>query len=105
MPGLNQRGPLNEGPMTGGRRGICTSTDTSGKRFSGRGAAGRRPGTGRRLGKRGCQGYGWQMSFDEEFDRPPVQQAATEDSFVNRVALLESELAEIKNKLENLSKP
>lgn len=105
MPGLNQRGPLNEGPMTGGRRGECTSTHTPGQRFSGRGAAGGRPGMGRRCGRRAGQGYGWRTGFDEEFDQPTVQQAATKDSFMDRVEFLEAELAAIKDTLENLSKP
>ena len=29
MPGLNQKGPLSEGPLTGGQRGTCTQNDTT----------------------------------------------------------------------------
>ena len=29
MPGFNGRGPLNEGPLTGRRRGHCTENNTS----------------------------------------------------------------------------
>jgi hypothetical protein len=28
MPGMNGKGPLGNGPLTGGQRGVCTQTGT-----------------------------------------------------------------------------
>jgi hypothetical protein len=63
MPGLNGKGPLGKGPMTGGQRGICRQSSTNKAEQSqdtpmdnvqgqgkGQGGAGRGAGKGRRRG-------------------------------------------------------
>lgn len=83
MPGLNQTGPMGQGPMTGRRMGRCTNFGASfrnsdgakentngnlpedfyGRGFGyGRGRCGRGLGMGRRRG-----GYGRGMGFQNRF--------------------------------------
>ena len=57
MPGFNKKGPQNQGPMTGGRRGIC-NCDTNETQDElplgrGRGLGGKRTGGASRCGGRG----------------------------------------------------
>lgn len=93
MPGFNQRGPENQGPMTGRRQGRCADNDNAGD-------FGRRCQGGRsRRGNRGMANAQWNR---------PAQQ--TPNSFVdNKEALkqraqnLENELQAIKQELNNLS--
>ncbi|MBT6337755.1 MAG: DUF5320 domain-containing protein [Desulfobacula sp.] len=103
MPGFNQTGPMNEGPMTGGGRGICTHMASPGQRFAGRDVTEYGQGAGRRRGKRGCQGYGRGIVTNIKFEQQPVQAAATKESLKNRAKFLEGELASIKKELLNLS--
>lgn len=68
MPGLNQNGPLGQGPLSGGQRGICAEKKvptTTGENMTGpqpeagfRGGAGcrRRGGSGRGAGQGVGQG-------------------------------------------------
>lgn len=65
MPGLDRRGPLGSGPMTGGRRGLCGNarfgydTPVSGGLGYGRGLGMRRgPGTGFGPGRGAGRGFG-----------------------------------------------
>jgi hypothetical protein len=92
MPGFNQRGPMNEGPMTGRGRGICTGASGNlGQGVPGRGNAW---GNGRGPGNRG-RGYG-QRAFPD-----PVY--GDKGALQNRVDMLEAELSAIKNQLKNQS--
>ncbi len=102
MPGFNQRGPMNDGPMTGARRGQCADQVGPVQRFSGR-TAGYCRGAGRRNVRGGCQGYGRRMDFYDGFGQQPVQQAFTKDSLKNRAEFLEAELAAVKKELDDLS--
>ena len=63
MPGLNQRGPMNEGPMTGGGRGLCTGSQKldsqkTEPKTSEIGLANRGIGSGRGLGRGNGSGCG-----------------------------------------------
>jgi hypothetical protein len=98
MPGFNQRGPMNEGPMTGLGRGRCTGAVDPGQGFAGRGNA---MGMGRQYGRRGYQASGrgrgyvqWAAPATDSIDKKTLQ---------NSVDMLESELAAIKNQLKNLT--
>lgn len=77
MPGFNGSGPMGNGSMTGGGRGLCNSGDM---RF-GRGG-------GRRRG------------FDRNFDNQPVYDQTGSDE----LNTLKSEVASIKSMLETLTK-
>jgi len=104
MPGLNQRGPMNNGPMTGRGRGVCTGNSIPGQGFAGGGYP-----MGRGLGRRGCQvpgrggsrGNGWAGNYGPWADSAPA--VSTQAILPNRAAMLEVELAEIKNQLNKLT--
>jgi len=103
MPGFNQRGPMNDGPMTGGCRGICTGEGGSGQRIAGKDALGYGRRMGRRNVRRGCQAYGRRMDFNEGFGQQPAQKAFNKDSLKTRAKFLEAELAAVKKELKDLS--
>ncbi|OQY52466.1 MAG: hypothetical protein B6230_02625 [Desulfobacteraceae bacterium 4572_89] len=100
MPGFNQRGPMNEGPMTGRRQGVCgrgTDSGAQGGTFDAMGY-----GRGRGMGRRGGSGPGWGRGYGQmntSFTPP-----ATEESLKMRAQTLEAELDAIKNDLAKLSK-
>ena len=99
MPGFNQRGPMNEGPMTGRRMGDCVRGVDTGSRNSAFVPMGN--GRGRGMGKRAGQGPGGgqrygRMGMDTSI--PP-----SEDTLKLRVQTLETELNAIRNELTKLS--
>jgi len=91
MPGFNQRGPMNEGPMTGRGRGTCTGSLNPDQEFTGRGNA---RGMGRGFGRRGG-GYGQRTTS--------APGSVSQEALQKSMDLLEAELAAIKNQLKNLS--
>ncbi len=101
MPGLNQRGPMNEGPMTGRGRGVCTGNAAA------RGVVGSY-GMGRGL-RRGCQTAGWGggrgMGRGGNYGpwAGPAPVVSNQTILQNRANMLEAELAEIKNQLKKQS--
>ena len=98
MPGFNQRGPRNEGAMTGRGRGTCIGTVDPGQGFAGRGND---MGMGRRHGRRGCQAPGWGRGYDQY--TAPAPASVSQDTLQNRADMLEAELAAVKKQLKNLS--
>lgn len=100
MPGFNQRGPMNEGPMTGRQRGTCTGgrVDT-GQTYGG--------GMGRGMGRRGGQAPGRGMGG--RWNAPaPMPGSMDQDTSVNqdmqsRINMLEAELSAIKDQLRTRS--
>ncbi len=100
MPGFNQRGPMNEGPMTGRGRGNCTEAFDPAQRFAGRGNA---MGRGRQGGRRGCQAPGQGRGAGQWAGTAPAMGSANQDTLQNSVNMLEAELAALKNQLKNLS--
>ncbi len=99
MPGFNQRGPMNEGPMTGGGRGYCTGGGNATQGFAGRGNA---MGMGRQRGRRGYQEAPGQGLGAGRWTGPATD-SANQTTLQNSVDRLETELAELKNQLKNLS--
>jgi len=99
MPGFNQQGPMNQGPMTGRGRGVCVNgpaaatTGFGAPRSQGYGLGCRR---GRGMGQGWGQGYGRQAPM-------AVQAETTMESLRLRAEALESELIAIKESLANLS--
>jgi len=97
MPGFNQRGPMNEGPMTGWGRGTCAGAGCDpGQGVAGRGNA---RGYGRGLGKRRSLGPG--RSNGQWATPAPVY--GNQGTLQNRVDMLETELSAIKNQLKSKS--
>ncbi len=104
MPGLNQRGPMNNGPMTGWGRGICAGNITPGQGVAGGGYP-----LGRSLGRRGCQAAGWGGgrgvgrggNYGPWAGSSPA--VPTQTILQNRADMLEAELAAIKNQLNKLT--
>lgn len=97
MPGFDGRGPLGEGPITGGGRGCCNNPDAGYGRLSGfgRGMAygrgyGRGVGLGRGLGRGYCRG----------FAPYPSVYALTPDAEMN---MLREQTDAIKNSLEHIN--
>lgn len=73
MPGLDRSGPRGEGPLTGGRRGLCGSGEYRGQVPAGGygvGRGGRPWGGGRGRAWGGGRGRGW--SYWDEPVRPAV---------------------------------
>ncbi len=91
MPGFNQRGPENQGPMTGRRQGRCTDSEN----FAGFGGRCQRGRSGR--GNRGMGNAQW--------NTPAAQASRTFDNaeaLKQRAQSLENELQAIKQELKNL---
>lgn len=87
MAGLNQQGPMNEGPMTGRGRGLCSKNDCR------QGYLSRGGGLGRGMGRR--------MRFAQQ-DVPPGNRAEVDEpSLQKQVEMLEAELVRIKKQLQN----
>ncbi len=99
MPGFNQRGPMNQGPMTGRGRGVCTGSVDQGQVFGNSMGMGR----GRGYGRRGCQAPGWGKGYGQWNMPAPAPANLTQETLQNRAAMLEAELAAIKEQLNNLS--
>lgn len=98
MPGFNQRGPMNEGPMTGRGRGNCAGAADPDQGFQGRNTMGYGMGMGRQRGRRGCQSPGFGRGYGQS---EPVNQNPLQDS----IDMLQAELDAVKKKLKNLSEP
>lgn len=97
MPGFNQKGPMNEGPMTGRKRGTCTSAAVD----PGQGFAGR--GMGRGMGRRGCRTPDRGMGGGQWNSPAPTPDSVDQDTLQNRVNMLEAELSAIKDQLRTRS--
>jgi len=100
MPGFNQRGPMNEGPMTGGGRGICKGGVGPDQEFTGKGNA---MGMGRQGGRRGCQSPGQGRGYGQWAVTYPAMGSVNQNTLQNSVDRLEIELAALKKQLKNLS--
>jgi hypothetical protein len=102
MPGFNQRGPMNEGPMTGRQRGTCTGapvdTQTFADNTNARGYGG---GMGRGMGRRGGQGPGRGMGG--RWTAPAPTPGSVNQDMQNRINMLEAELSAIKDQLRTRS--
>ena len=108
MPGFNQQGPNNQGPMTGRRMGICAngpmadSPSMGTPPFRGMGMGfrrGRGAGFGRGMGSFQGRGYGRSYMAAGAPDG-----AGTMQDLKLRADMLESELASIKEVLATLSR-
>ncbi len=114
MPGFNQRGPMNEGPMTGRGRGNCTTGANTGKGVAGRpdtirygavgyGGMGYGMGMARRRGRCGDPAPGWGRGQGRWAGPEPMAASPSENELVTRTNMLEAELAALKQQLKDLS--
>ncbi len=90
MPGGDRRGPLGEGPMTGGRRGFCAGYDVPGYQNAGYGFG---RGLGRGFGRGLGRGYGYRTGG---YGRGNYGEEPQAESLVSR------ELKSIKDMLSGL---
>lgn len=113
MPGFNQQGPNNQGPMTGRRMGVCAngpmadSANLGNPSFRGMGMGfrrGRGAGQGRGMGMGPFGGRGYGPGYMGAV-QPGTMQAGTMENLKLRAEMLESELSSIKEALATLSKP
>ncbi len=96
MPGLNQRGPMGEGPVTGRGTGRCAAPaqDTA------RGWRGPGNGRNRTMGRGRCQQNRWSADMPENLQAFCEPEPVSEESLARRARELEMELKTIKNQLE-----
>ncbi len=106
MPGFNQRGPMNEGPMTGRGMGQCTGNyaqdgDTTNMGWNAPGY-----GQGRGMGRQRCQrprrGMGMGMGRGAAWMQTPPPQA-TKATLSARAQQLETELKAIQDELKQMA--
>lgn len=108
MPGFNQRGPMNEGPGTGRQAGRCTSKNKENgevapfTEWSFGGGAGLGKACGASLERRGCHRYRWGRRLMQRPDRSSDFQPAFEDSLVQKVKQLRSDLETLENELQKI---
>jgi hypothetical protein len=97
MPDMDRSGPRGEGPLTGGRRGLCNGTEGHG---FGRGGRARGGGRGRARGR----GRGWAWSYGNERagltgyplpDEPQVGAGATISGILERLSQLAAAVADL----------
>lgn len=98
MPGFNQRGPMNEGPMTGRQMGRCAggyAWDTGDDQRVGWNAPGNR---GMGMGRRRCQ----RPQFGLGMARRARAASSSREMLDLRARQLEMELEAIRNELKGM---
>lgn len=103
MPGFNQRGPMNEGSMTGRKKGTCTGEAIDSQRFAKSAARGYGDRMGRGPGRKRCQASGREMGYGRGPAPVTAPDSVNQDTLQNRVNMLEAELSAIKNQLRTQS--
>ena len=98
MPGFNRTGPWGEGPMTGGRRGLCASRDFGANQLGrGRGfGMGRGQGMGRGFGR--CN---WAPAY---YNAPMMNRDQEIDFLKGQAEALKRELEDIESRIGGLEK-
>ena len=103
MPGFDRSGPMGAGPMTGGRRGLCSPANTGyDTRFGGMFGFGRGMGLGR--GFRGGFGRGMGRTFRRRFWNQPSYYPAYAQNPEEELNILKEEANSIKGSLEMINR-
>ena len=107
MPGFNQKGPMNEGPMTGRGMGQCSGaytqdTGTSANMAWNAPGFGYGQGRGMGRGRRGCQAPRRGMGRGAQMQMAPQAPPPTKASLAARAQQLEAELEAIKKELKQM---
>lgn len=104
MPGFDRSGPMGQGAMSGGGRGLCGSTDT--RRVTenegvywGRGPSFRR-GAGGNRGRGG--GRGFAVSQGGQAPAAVGQPSAEKETFENQLDQLQQTLTRMQQRLDEL---
>ncbi len=100
MPGLNKTGPMGEGAMTGGRRGLCNPANTEYERGYGANY-GRGLGRGRRFQGECRAGRGYGFGRGQGFARQPVNAPISVPNFEQG---REDELNMLKTQADSMQK-
>ena len=105
MPGFNQQGPNNEGPMTGRGMGRCATGPIAGSSVSS-GPVERGLGRGFRRGRGMRQGRGVRSYWRQGFDQAPLTAGGSPimEDLELRAEMLESELNVVRQRMTALSK-
>ena len=105
MPGLNRSGPLGEGPMTGGGRGLCNPSNTG---FAGGYNYGRDGGFGRGFGRGYGPGMGMRRGFGRgnqpAYDQVPQNEKSKIDMLKAEASYMKSTLDAINKQIDDLNK-
>lgn len=107
MPGFDQRGPMNEGPMTGRKMGRCaarSTQDAGGTPEREWGVPGYGRGRSMAMGRGRCQRTWRDMDTAGDPQVSRLSQSAGQDAVAQRVNMLEMELEALKNELEKMNK-
>ena len=98
MPGFDRTGPAGEGPMTGGRQGLCTGNSKAGGRRMGFGRwGGGSGGRGRGYGRGNGRGRGYAERYMDET-------SGGESALRTEITQLRKQLDEMKRTIEGLRK-
>jgi len=103
MPGLDRRGPMGTGPMTGGRRGICARAGGTIDRpaFGGGYGACRPMGVERGFGRARGRGFG---PGCRAFEYPPAYGAAYPLSRSDEKEMLRADAEAMRKSLETIER-
>ena len=103
MPGFDRSGPMGQGPMTGGRRGLCNPATTGyDARFGGMFGFGRGMGLGR--GFRGGFGRGMGRTFHRKFWNQPYYYPAYAQNPEEELNMLKAEANSVKSSLDMINR-
>ena len=103
MPGFDRSGPMELGPMTGGRRGLCSpATRGYDTRFAGMFGFGRGMGFGR--GFRGGFGRGMGRAFGCRGWHQPSYYPAYAQNSEEELNMLKAEANSVKNSLDQINR-
>ncbi len=101
MPGFNRTGPRGGGPMTGGGRGYCLSSDWVGRpRMGWGGGFGRGRGWRHRFWATGIPGHGWWSSPFGYGSLAPEEEL---EELKQEATYLEKELSMVRRQIEKLA--
>jgi len=104
MPGFDRTGPMNAGPMTGGRRGFCNpATAVAMPPYIGGAAYGR--GFGLRRGFRGGNGPGMGRGYGRGYGwYPPVTDPVYPVDAASEISMLKAQADYMKSSLDEINK-
>jgi hypothetical protein len=106
MPGFNQRGPMNEGPMTGRGLGKCAALaqDVGGIPDTTWNGPGYGRGRGMAMGRGRCRRTWWSMDMAGSVQYPRQARLTKEEALSQKIHQLEMELETLKNELKQTNK-
>lgn len=100
MPGFNQRGPMNEGPMTGRQMGRCAKG--SDRLVPNTDPTWGTPGYGRSgfMGGQRCRGFRWRAVMAETAPVQDDQENIATGKVLSQIERLEKEIEALKDQVQ-----